>query len=76
MLADLSQRSDQPALARRILASDHCPTAIFAASDTQALGVVAAARELGLHVPDELSVEDLANDDAGYTDELLARLSG
>jgi LacI family transcriptional regulator len=43
-------------LARRILASDHCPTAIFAASDTQAFGVVAAARELGLHVPDELSV--------------------
>jgi DNA-binding LacI/PurR family transcriptional regulator len=43
-------------LARRILARDHSPTAIFAASDTQALGVVAAARELGLHVPDDLSV--------------------
>jgi DNA-binding LacI/PurR family transcriptional regulator len=43
-------------LARRILAGDHWPTAIFAASDTQALGVVAAARELGLRVPEELSV--------------------
>jgi LacI family transcriptional regulator len=43
-------------LARRMLATDNWPTAIFAASDTQALGVVAAARELGLHVPDELSV--------------------
>jgi LacI family transcriptional regulator len=43
-------------LARRILMADHAPTAIFAASDTQALGVVAAARELGLHVPDDLSV--------------------
>ena len=32
------------------------PTAIFAASDTQALGVIAAARELGLRVPDDLSV--------------------
>ena len=32
------------------------PTAIFTASDTQALGVIAAARELGLHVPDDLSV--------------------
>ena len=32
------------------------PTAIFAASDTQALGVIAAAHELGLHVPDDLSV--------------------
>ena len=32
------------------------PTAIFAASDTQALGVLEAARSLGLHVPEELSV--------------------
>ena len=32
------------------------PTAIFAASDTQALGVIAAASEAGLHVPDDLSV--------------------
>jgi DNA-binding LacI/PurR family transcriptional regulator len=43
-------------LARRMLSSDHRPTAIFTASDTQALGVIAAARELGLHVPDDLSV--------------------
>jgi LacI family transcriptional regulator len=32
------------------------PTAIFAASDTQALGVLEAARILGLRVPDDLSV--------------------
>ena len=43
-------------LARRMLLEPHRPTAIFAASDTQALGVIAAARELGLHVPDDLSV--------------------
>ena len=43
-------------LARRMLSGDHRPTAIFTASDTQALGVIAAARELGLHVPDDLSV--------------------
>jgi DNA-binding LacI/PurR family transcriptional regulator len=43
-------------LARRMLTADSRPTAIFAASDTQALGVIAAARELGLHVPDDLSV--------------------
>jgi len=43
-------------LAGRMLTRDERPTAIVAASDTQALGVVAAARELGLHVPDELSV--------------------
>jgi len=43
-------------LARRMLTGERRPTAIFTASDTQALGVVAAARELGLHVPDDLSV--------------------
>ena len=32
------------------------PTAILAASDTQALGVIAAAHEAGLNVPDDLSV--------------------
>lgn len=43
-------------LAQRMLTGDRRPTAIFTASDTQALGVIAAARELGLHVPDDLSV--------------------
>jgi DNA-binding LacI/PurR family transcriptional regulator len=32
------------------------PTAILAMSDVMAIGVVAAARELGLHVPQDLSV--------------------
>ena len=49
-------RYEARALARRMLTADRRPTAIFAASDTQALGVIAAARELGLHVPDDLSV--------------------
>jgi DNA-binding LacI/PurR family transcriptional regulator len=43
-------------LALRMLSAESRPTAIFAASDTQALGVIAAARELGLHVPEDLSV--------------------
>ena len=43
-------------LAHRMLRDDRRPTAIFTASDTQALGVVAAAREIGLHVPEDLSV--------------------
>ena len=43
-------------LAHRILRGEHRPSAIFTASDTQALGVVAAAREIGLQVPDDLSV--------------------
>jgi DNA-binding LacI/PurR family transcriptional regulator len=32
------------------------PTAIFALNDMQALGVYQAARQLGLHIPDDLSV--------------------
>jgi DNA-binding LacI/PurR family transcriptional regulator len=43
-------------LASRILGEDDRPTAIFAASDTQALGVLAAARDAGLRVPEDLSV--------------------
>ena len=43
-------------LALRMLTGDDPPTAIFAASDTQAFGVMAAAREAGLQVPDDLSI--------------------
>jgi LacI family transcriptional regulator len=43
-------------LARAMLAASPRPSAIFAASDTQALGVIAAARELGIQVPEDLSV--------------------
>jgi DNA-binding LacI/PurR family transcriptional regulator len=43
-------------LAAMMLVQTDRPTAIFAASDTQALGVLAAAQDLGLHVPDDLSV--------------------
>jgi DNA-binding LacI/PurR family transcriptional regulator len=43
-------------LARRMLVSERRPTAIVAASDTQALGVIAAAHEVGLRVPEDLSV--------------------
>jgi DNA-binding LacI/PurR family transcriptional regulator len=43
-------------LAYQMLTGERRPTAIFSASDTQALGVIAAAREIGLHVPDDLSV--------------------
>jgi LacI family transcriptional regulator/LacI family repressor for deo operon, udp, cdd, tsx, nupC, and nupG len=43
-------------LARAMLAADPRPSAIFAASDTQAFGVIAAARELGIQVPEDLSV--------------------
>lgn len=44
------------ALTHQLLALDDPPTAIFAASDTQALGVMQAARELGVAIPHDLSV--------------------
>ncbi len=43
-------------LALKMLQLDDPPTAIFAASDTQAFGVIQAARELGMNIPEELSV--------------------
>ena len=52
--------------AREILALPDPPTAIFAGSDLQAFGVIAAAREIGLSVPEDLSV-------VGYDDIALSR---
>jgi DNA-binding LacI/PurR family transcriptional regulator len=40
----------------QILRADDPPTAVFAASDAQALGVLEAARRQGLAVPDDLAV--------------------
>ena len=42
--------------AARLLKSPDPPSAIFAASDTQAIGVLAAAEQLGVPVPGQLSV--------------------
>jgi DNA-binding LacI/PurR family transcriptional regulator len=51
---------------RALLTLPDRPTAIFAGSDLQAFGVYEAARVLGLHVPDELSV-------VGFDDLPMAR---
>lgn len=40
----------------QVLRSDDRPTAVFAASDAQALGVLEAARQHGLRVPEDLAV--------------------
>ena len=54
---------------RVLLAMANRPTAIFASNDEMAAGVIQAAYELGLRVPDELSV-------VGFDDSTLAcRLS-
>jgi LacI family transcriptional regulator, xylobiose transport system transcriptional regulator len=41
---------------RALLVADDRPTAIFAGNDLQALGVYQAARDLRLHIPEDLSV--------------------
>jgi DNA-binding LacI/PurR family transcriptional regulator len=43
-------------MAKQLLTLPDRPTAIFAASDTQAIGVLEAAQELGLNVPQDLSI--------------------
>lgn len=43
-------------IAAELLELPDRPTAVFAASDTQALGTLEAARALGIRVPEELSV--------------------
>jgi len=48
--------SSAEALAAELLALPDPPTAIFAASDTQAIGVLAAADRSGVSVPGDLSV--------------------
>ena len=55
-------------IALELLALDDRPTAIFAGSDLQALGVIEAARTLGLQIPRDLSI-------VGYDDLQLAQWS-
>lgn len=41
---------------RRLAQSNHCPSAILAHNNLEALGILAAARDLGMQVPDDLSL--------------------
>jgi LacI family transcriptional regulator len=42
--------------ARDLLSLDHPPTAIFASNDQSAMGVYQTAQEMGLRIPEDLSV--------------------
>lgn len=52
--------------AKELLAQSDRPTAIFASNDDMAAGVLMAAHELGLNVPEQLSV-------AGFDDTYIAK---
>jgi LacI family transcriptional regulator, galactose operon repressor len=56
------------AAAAELLAREERPTAVFATSDVQAIGVLEAAQAAGIPVPEELSVIGFDNvEAAGYT---------
>lgn len=56
-------------LTKTLLALDEPPTAIFAMSDIQAVGCILAIREVGLRVPEDISV-------IGFDDVQLSRYVG
>ncbi len=62
-------RHEARRLAMELLKQPDRPTAIFAASDTQALGVLEAAQDLDLRVPEDLSV-------VGYDDIEISEYIG
>jgi LacI family transcriptional regulator len=66
---DQHGRPEAREMAKQMLSLPDRPTAIFAASDTQAVGVLEVAREEGLCVPDDLSV-------VGYDDIEVADILG
>ena len=73
-LMELQQRGphgrvEAQALADRLLGLVDPPTAVFAASDMQAVGVIEAIRARGLRVPDDVAV-------IGFDDVELAEIVG
>ncbi|MVO99783.1 LacI family DNA-binding transcriptional regulator [Paenibacillus lutrae] len=60
-------------IAKSWLAGGECPTAVFAADDFIALGIVEAFRDAGRHVPQELSV--IGYDDQAFSADIHPRLT-
>ena len=62
-------RAEARALSRSLLSGEDRPTAVFAASDILAFGVMEAAGALGLHVPEDVAV-------VGFDDIEMASVMG
>jgi LacI family transcriptional regulator/LacI family repressor for deo operon, udp, cdd, tsx, nupC, and nupG len=62
-------RDEASALAAKLLSRDNPPTAVFAASDIQAFGVLEAASTLGMRVPDDVAL-------IGFDDIEMAAVMG
>lgn len=62
-------REEARELALRMMTLEEPPTSIFTASDTQAMGVLQAARDLGMQIPQDLSI-------IGYDDLEIAEYLG
>ncbi len=68
LVVEAGFRSEGGVLAAgQLLATEDPPTAVFAVTDATAIGVMAAARDLGLRLPDDLAV-------VGYNDSEIAAL--
>lgn len=64
------------AAGQKLLSRNNRPTAIFAANDYMAIGCIAAARNLGLDVPEDLAVVGFDNRDVAiYTDPALTTVT-
>lgn len=61
------------AMLTQILAADERPTAVFAASDIIAIGLMVAARKLGVRIPEDLSV--VGFDDIQTAEYMTPRLT-